>query len=371
MKIRIASVACVAIAACPLLALPRPAQAQGPSSLQLYGRVGAGVVDTNHQAGGGSLRAVNDNVLMTSFMGLRGGEDLGGGLRTNFQLETQLAPDTGASGSPTLGFWNRQSWVGLDLGPHASVTLGRQFHTTVDLLVQSLMVYNLAGADGEFTPLALVGVNRYSSNDTRVSNAIKVRLRGPAGTAAAYSFGAGEGTAGNSYSATLSQVTKAYSVGAYFMQYNATPAAAQALGHLPKQQVAGGGLQWPIGPLRLYLTYLHNTLDGTTAGKGTQRNRIGILGIAYRLAPSVMLKAEYTADRGTTLDGVQGRDGRKNTINASAQWWLSRRTNLYLAFADNRYTGGYVAETLNIAAFARAPGATSIQQWSSGFEMAF
>ncbi len=139
------------------------------------------------------------------------------------------------------------------------------------------------------------------------------------------------------------------------------PAAAAALGHLPKQQVLGGGAQLPLGPVRLYLTYMHNSLDGTAVGKGTQFDEIGILGVAYQVRPALMLKAEYTDDRGKTLNGVLGRNGTKDTAVVSVELRLSPRTSVYAAASDNRYQSGYKLETLNIAGLARDPNASSIQ----------
>ena len=67
-----------------------------------------------------------------SRIGLRGQEDLGDGLKANFQLEAALSPDTGVAGnsttltpSPGSSFFNRQAWAGLSHANYGEVRLGR------------------------------------------------------------------------------------------------------------------------------------------------------------------------------------------------------------------------------------------------------
>jgi len=57
-----------------------------------------------------------------SRIGFRGTEDLGGGLKAFFQLETQVAVDSGVAGSGTT-FWNRDTFVGMN-GGFGEVRLG-------------------------------------------------------------------------------------------------------------------------------------------------------------------------------------------------------------------------------------------------------
>ena len=97
--------------------------AQTANPVTLYGRIyvtaesveadgGTSVQNSNT----GNRMRVSDN---TSYLGVRGTEDLGGGLKAFFQLETAFSPDA-SSGS----FANRNSGVGLQ-GGWGSVLLGR------------------------------------------------------------------------------------------------------------------------------------------------------------------------------------------------------------------------------------------------------
>ncbi|MEX8194873.1 porin [Comamonas guangdongensis] len=125
----IAALACAA-------ALPMLAQA----SVTLYGSLDSGLLSmSNYSAGtgylpttaqNGSAVKAKDGGLGASHWGLRGSEDLGGGLRANFQLQGNLNTTNGTTGgansSSGTSFFNQLSVVGLS-GSFGEIKLGRQF----------------------------------------------------------------------------------------------------------------------------------------------------------------------------------------------------------------------------------------------------
>ena len=114
-----------------VLGLSGAAMAQ--SSVTLYGVADAGIGKI--EAGSGLAKPENDASDKTEFisgsmmnngtsrLGVRGVEDLGGGLKAGFQFETGLDLDNGGSSG---AFWSRQAniWLGGNWG---TVKLGRQF----------------------------------------------------------------------------------------------------------------------------------------------------------------------------------------------------------------------------------------------------
>lgn len=132
------SLLAVAVAA----ALPTFAQAQ--SSVTLFGILDASVEYSNDEANSaygaantGTLTRGDDTLRLNSGtqsgsrFGVRGTEDLGGGLRAIFTIEHRLNVDTGntAGGGFNSGngtFWNGQAWVGLS-GGWGQLTAGRQY----------------------------------------------------------------------------------------------------------------------------------------------------------------------------------------------------------------------------------------------------
>ena len=111
-----------------------PAVAQ--SSVTLYGAVGLDVVSASKVYNGSttqSLVKLDDNGIVNSRIGLKGTEDLGGGLKANFQLEQGILADTGALGNGGLAF-GRQAWVGLSSASWGSLSAGRQTIPQYDIL---------------------------------------------------------------------------------------------------------------------------------------------------------------------------------------------------------------------------------------------
>jgi predicted porin len=94
------------------------AMAQTANPVTLYGRVHVTFESVEASGTGAQVRRnrVNDQA---SLLGVRGTEDLGGGLKAFFQLETSFKPDQNDS-----TFANRNSGVGLQ-GGWGSILLGR------------------------------------------------------------------------------------------------------------------------------------------------------------------------------------------------------------------------------------------------------
>lgn len=89
--------------------------AQAQSSVVLYGVIDAGVSYVNHAAvtgGSKSLFKYDDGVAQGSRWGLKGNEDLGGGLSAIFVLENGFNSGTGTLGQGSRMF-GRQAFVGL------------------------------------------------------------------------------------------------------------------------------------------------------------------------------------------------------------------------------------------------------------------
>lgn len=104
-----------------IAALAATSGAFAQSSVTLYGVLDASV--ENIRGGVNSVSRVSSDNLATSRLGFKGSEDLGGGLRANFNLETNVKTDTGAQGN-TPRFFDRAAWAGLQ-GGFGELRLGR------------------------------------------------------------------------------------------------------------------------------------------------------------------------------------------------------------------------------------------------------
>ena len=310
---------------------------------------------------------MSGNQFFASFLGFRGSEDLGDGMRALFRIETGINTDNGTPANATK-FWNRQSFVGLE-NQWATITLGRQFQASTERVIQTLDVYNVAGPGLATTPLALFGVNKFSGNDTRVDDSVKLRLRGPDGLTGAITLAPTENN-GRSRSMDIAKVGKDFSVGAYWVNYR-SPTFAPAVGDMPEATSWGIGGNAMLGPVKLYVHYMSNTLEPSAAGRVDQKNRIINLGAAYWPATQVQLRAAWVMDKGTAMNGVLSRDGKKSTGVMSADYYLSKRTSLSAGFFTNRFTDGYRLDPVNIAALGRDPAASSTTGYTLGIRHDF
>src|ERR1700758_3627971 len=100
------------------------------SSVTLYGIVDEGF-NFNSNSDGHRQYYLSSGELQGSRFGLRGAEDLGGGLSAIFVLENGFDLNTGKLGQGGLMF-GRQAYVGLSSSQFGTVTLGRQYDSVVD-----------------------------------------------------------------------------------------------------------------------------------------------------------------------------------------------------------------------------------------------
>ena len=124
-----------------LAVLAASGAAMAQSSVTLFGIVDTGVAYVNNATGNDSSKyGVGTSGNATSRLGLRGTEDLGGGLKAGFWLEGEIFGDTGNA----KGFdFKRESTVRLS-GNFGEVRLGRETTPTF----RAGLKYDLFGATG-------------------------------------------------------------------------------------------------------------------------------------------------------------------------------------------------------------------------------
>ena len=116
-------------------------------NVQLYGLLDMSA--GRFQAAGESrVYRADGGGMTTSFVGFKGTDDLGGGLKAKFAFEHFLRPDTGQAGRfDGDAFWARDAYVGLS-GAFGTTVLGRN---TTPLFVTTLM-FNAFGDSYAFSP---------------------------------------------------------------------------------------------------------------------------------------------------------------------------------------------------------------------------
>ena len=321
------------VAAGLMAAAVAPAYAQ--STVEMYGSIDVSVERvTNANAAGGSLARMPSlsGGLMPSRVGFRGTEDLGGGLKAIFVMESGFSPDTGAMGQGNRLF-GRQAWVGL-AGSWGQVTLGRNY----SMLFGSFMDTDVMGP----VQFSIGSLDSYLPN-SRHDNSIAYRGKtGAFGYGATYSLGrdasaAGGPTATNcggelandhracrNWSAMLKYDGSGWGVVGAYDRYNGGPGAAAAFGPTSsawsdtRMHVAGYTM---VGAVKLAGGYVARKNEGDTAHP---KARLPYLGVSYPVSPRVVVDAQVSR-----LD-VRGSTNRTDLFSARVQYILSKRTSVYL-----------------------------------------
>lgn len=174
------------------------AAANAQSSVTLFGVLDvAGRYVKNDQT---SLKSLSSGGFNTSRLGVRGTEDLGGGLNASFWLETGINPDNGTT-SDANRFWNRRSTVSLSHVAYGEVRLGRDFTPTYNGYTN----YDTFGSNGiaaidKFFPSTLGTGNPSIDTGTRADNLVSYFTPGNlGGFFGQLSVAAGEGASGKRY----------------------------------------------------------------------------------------------------------------------------------------------------------------------------
>jgi predicted porin len=169
--------------------------AQAQSSVTLFGIIDAGVryVDNGHD----DKTFASSSGLSTSRFGVRGIEDLGGGLRAGFWLESGISPDQGKAGDDSGRYWDRRSTVSLMMTELGEVRLGRDVVPTYS----GWLTYNAFGDNGvaqgsNFTNKLTTDVDTLKRADNLVQYFLPGGLSGVYGNVA---VAAGEGKSGKKY----------------------------------------------------------------------------------------------------------------------------------------------------------------------------
>jgi predicted porin len=301
--------------------------AYAQSSVTLYGVADAGVEYLSNAGPGGDNKfSLKSGNLSGSRWGLRGVEDLGGGLKGIFVLESGFAIDSGTSTQDNRLF-GRQAYVGLQ-GGFGSLTLGRQQNSIYDLIINYdpfafASSYSAASLDGEFTG--------------RADNAIKYTGTFAGLTATGfYSFGRdvatgaagevpGEGKADRQFGGGLSYANGPFGIGVAYDNQNG---GVSALGQ--RDQRLAAGASFAFGPVKTFAGYRWR--EFRSAGGVKSGSDIYWLGLSYQATPALALTgaAYLYNDYGTKQDPW--------LFVLGADYALSKRTDAYLtvAYAKNK-----------------------------------
>ena len=349
------------------------ASANAQSSVTLYGIIDAGITYVNN-TGGAHVVKFDDGVAYGNRWGIKGSEDLGGGLAAVFGLENGFHLGTGkfAFGGAEFG---RQAFVGLK-NQWGTLSFGNQ----LDMTNEMVSGYNIsAWANG----YAIHQGDFDRMNGDRLPNSVKFISQEVSGFkfGGMYSFGgvAGDFHQNSAYSLGAHYANGSFTMGAAYTQLN-NPAGIYAfdpyamigtstfLGRptisvnpgtgavtdlysntsfaVDKQGTFGIGTSYVIGNVTLNGNYTYTTIK---AYGDSSHMQVGEGGAIWQVTPA------FSAIGGYQYTSFEGHHWNQGTLGL--HYLLSKRTDVYVAGDYLKASSGVNA----VIGYSFTPSTTSTQ----------
>jgi predicted porin len=308
----------LALAAVALLAAPA---VQAQSTVTLFGLIDVSA-GQSQAPGGTSTKGINSGNMTTSFFGVKGSEDLGGGLSAVFSIESFMRADTAEAGRFTGDtFWARNAYVGLSSGA-GTLTLGRN---TTSLFVNTL-VFNAFGDSFGFSPAIrqtfTSGANFQASGDTGWSDSVKYASPRFGGLSFTAQAALGEGNGGRNYGLSAMYFGGPFGVG---LAWQRVEKGVGAFNPDTTSWQLGGS--YALAPFKLYAQY------GSTDNK-TIDNTTKVIGLGGEMVVGEVGKLMLQWGK---LSPDVGAD--RKTISFGYDHQMSKRTDLYAVYMHDKLTG--------------------------------
>jgi len=301
-----------------LAALAGASAAMAQSNVTLYGRLDASIGTDKDNAINISNSQLFSGLLTTSRLGLRGAEDLGGGLKANFQLEAPMTIDNGNAAG--LAF-TRASWVGLS-GGFGAVRLGLVDSPYKDIfdMGNSQVVY-----DSAFSPYNIAYAS-LAGNVGRPSNTVRYDTPNLGGfsSALSHSFNENSTTTPQVNALNVRYKSGALDVGLALQNQNNLNATTD-------RDYTVLAASYDFGGARLSGNYQLTDQSGAKDKEFT-------IGVTVPLG-SFDISAGYARGKFTTAAGAD--NGKGTAFALGATYALSKRTRVY---------GGYLTGEVENAA---------------------
>lgn len=271
-----------------------------------------------------SFLGIANGVQSGSRFGLRGNEDLGGGLGVNFVLEGGFNPAQGTSGQGGRLF-GRQSTLGMTLRDVGRLDVGRQINLASNYF---LSIDPFQEGFGQ----ANIGSSFGSTNTARYGNMLLLQLTPVSGLTLG---------AGYSFSTGLSAI---YAGEQDCISTFSCPATSGGYNFISNQNMRAItlGAQYKRGPLDLVVTY--DKIYGDAAQpNSTVSPSFWVLGGAYDFKVLKLSLAVGQAQNGFANGQAQGTGATSGSILTSTSW--TPGAMLFLPGASaNSYLVGITAE---------------------------
>ncbi len=318
--------------------------ASAQSSVTLYGLIDAGFTYVNNEVtsnvakGSAAAFRLSSGSINGSRWGLKGTEDLGGGMKAIFTLESGFNIGNGQALQDGRMF-GRQAFAGISTAQFGTVTLGRQYDSVVDYLGPMTANGSWGG-----TYFAHPFDNDNTDNSFRVNNSVKYQSANYGGLTFGGLYGfsnqAGGFANNRAYSAGAQYANGPLKIAAAYLQTQNTSgtntggAVNEFADPLVKgsqtQRTFGVGANYAFGPATVGAVWTQSRFQ-FIAGDSTLRYNNYEVNARYALTPALALGAAYTyTDRKGMVPGNLNNDhARYHQVGLQTDYALSKRTDIY------------------------------------------
>jgi len=293
------------------------------SNVTLYGLadIWLGSVKTTNGVTGNSVSTtrMDSGGVNTSRWGLKGSEDLGGGLKAIFKLEQGFSLDTGAA---TAGqAFSRQAYVGF-AGGFGEVQLGKVWTAFDDVWGVSNAVFDSALSPTHY-------VFESINYQDRPSNGMRYTSPNFGGFSGAISYSLDEKVAG---AAKVSSFNVSYGAGpvtAYLGYQVEDVVNTVALPSDTKYMIVGGSFNFGMATAKANYAQVKNV--GNANGFDAKEYQ---LGVDFPVSSALTVSASYAKSDDSNPGFEQSRKG----YGIGATYTLSKRTFLYGGYTANKFS---------------------------------
>jgi predicted porin len=310
------------------------------STVTLYGIADLwfGTVSTETAGVSLSQTMLESGGVNGSRWGMKGSEDLGGGLKANFDLQAGFSMDTGAVAAPAVApgvaagasfAFSRQSWVGFS-GGFGGVRLGRTTTPFDDVSGSSNAMFD----SGALSP-AGSGVFKSTGYSARQNNMLYYQAPTMSGFSGAISYALGEDKTAATSATSTTSLNLTYGAGPLAVQFayqvqdvvNATAASSDAA-------FTRLGASYNFGVATAKATYGKVSNVGSATDVNATEYQIGV---DFPMSSALTLSASYAKsndDQPVAGAFEQARQG----FGVGAAYTLSKRTFVYGGYRSNTAT---------------------------------
>jgi len=307
------------IAAAVAAAVAAPAMAQ---NVTVSGALDASVVAVQKaNAAGNNVSGFVDSAIVSSVWGLKGSEDLGGGLRAIFDLQGDIQTNNG--GMNQNGIFRRQANVGV-AGGFGEVALGVK---TNPIIATNAALMPVSG-----NSVSTVTSQALNYADFFTRNAVTYTSPNMSGLQVQLQYGfdntaSATATGGRMYAASAAYTTGPLTVRAAMQDRSQNGSTSSSNTGFEKTGSVFGA-SYKLGDVTLAAAGIKNEFNTALNGAKTKVDGTQV-GIGYQASAAWLLGASYTQAESSNLTNVQAR------------YSLSKRTTAYVQYgrADNDAAG--------------------------------